>query len=648
MRRHVYITVTVAWFAAVGAALALGCVDWRNTQSPTGPQALISDATHSGGKPHFYFLPPLVSTPAASGTFDAALEPRVEICALSGEVCAYTIAIFFMTTDPNFPRVTLNARGEWYSVNWNTDQYALNPAVTYRISVWVRAFELGVADVAVVSTRRELKNVNTGEFVPLLNGETLPIKFRIEQGVVAAVTVTPPSASASVGGTRQYVADLTDLHDAPLSGPPVVWTSSDQAVATVEQTGRATAVGNGRTTITATSAGVSGSALLVVHEPRTFTALTIGDGHTCGVTTSGAAYCWGWNLGGKLGNGAPGPEFCDFGAPCSTIPVAVTGDLIFAGVSAGEIHTCGVTTGGAAYCWGADGAGKLGDGPPPFNTATSPVPVAGGLDFASVSAGSSHTCGVTVSGDTYCWGNNGVGQLGTGAAGPEFCLDVFPCSTVPVAVTGGLSFATVSVGSVHTCGVTTGGESYCWGGNFNGQLGDGTTTDRSSPVRVLGILHVTAVSAGAAHTCAVTTDGAAYCWGRNFTGQLGNGSTGPQCGDFGLPCSTVPVAVVGTLRFAAVSAGANHTCGVTTIGGAYCWGDNQGGQLGDGTRTGPRTSPVAVVGGLSFATLSAGGTHTFHSCGVTTAGVAYCWGYNDFGQVGDGTRTVRASPVPVL
>jgi len=145
----------------------------------------------------------------------------------------------------------------------------------------------------------------------------------------------------------------------------------------------------------------------------------------------------------------------------------------------------------------------------------------------------------------------------------------------------------------------------------------------------------------------VTTAGAAYCWGGNGTGQLGNGTTtGPQmC--LGAPCTMSPAAVVGGLKFATVSAGVYHTCAITTAGAAYCWGANDGYLLGDGTTdtTSKHTSPIAVVGGLKFAAVSAG---SFHTCGVTTAGAAYCWGDNDNGQLGDGTTTPRAGPVAVL
>src|SRR6266516_4052157 len=268
----------------------------------------------------------------------------------------------------------------------------------------------------------------------------------------------------------------------------------------------------------------------------------------------------------------------------------------FAAVSAGYAHTCGISTTGAAYCWGDNEAGELGNGKYPSHVGFPLGLVVGGVSFAAVDAGNFHTCGVTAAGAAYCWG-----------------------PSTPVLVTGSLSFAEVSAGYLHTCGVRATGAAYCWGDNGSGQLGDGTTTSTASPVPVAGSVSFAAVSAGYDHTCGITAAGAAYCWGRNDVGQLGDGTTTDR---------SSPILVAGGISFAAVSAGHAHTCGVAVAGAAYCWGG--GGQLGDGTTTN-RSSPVLVTGGISFAAVSAGYAHT---CGVTAAGVAYCWGYNGYGQLG--------------
>jgi hypothetical protein len=250
----------------VGAAVLLaGCVaDSSTPLAPEGgPSQVISDAAHAGAVPGFYFLPPMVPQPAYSGTFDAGVQPRVEVCELSGSSCGATIAQWTMTSG-----VTVSASAEQYQVNWHTSQFDLDPAKHYRISVFVGAFRLGYADVDVVASGKDLKNVDTQQFVALLDGRTLPIKFRIETGIVAAVVVSPDSADIAIGGTQQFTATLIDLHGNPMTGPTVAWASSDEDVATIDPTGLATGVAPGAATITATAQAASGTAILTVFNPN--------------------------------------------------------------------------------------------------------------------------------------------------------------------------------------------------------------------------------------------------------------------------------------------------------------------------------------------------------------------------------------------
>jgi len=378
----------------------------------------------------------------------------------------------------------------------------------------------------------------------------------------------------------------------------------------------------------------------------TFAAVSAGSDHTCGVTAAGVAYCWGTNY--VLGDGftlpAMDPATFFRYQPRQPTPVLVAGDLTFAALSAGSSVTCGVTTARTAYCWGSNGEGQLGDGAPHDFERWGHVPVlvAGGLDLVAVSPGVDHTCGVTRDGAAYCWGRDGFGMLGDG--GPVSG----PYRTSPAIVVGELKFTAVSAGDYHTCGITGAGVAYCWGLNDKGQLGDGTVLaqheGRSSPVPVAAGVTFAAVSAGRSHTCGITAAGAAYCWGSNWAGQLGDGTTTDR---------PSPIPVVGGLSVGAVSAGGSHTCALTATGAAYCWGNNNrqpsplsgnlSGQLGDGTKT-SRSSPVPVGGDLSFVGISAGGDHT---CGVTAAGVAYCWGANYHGQLGDGSSKSRSRPVRV-
>jgi alpha-tubulin suppressor-like RCC1 family protein len=342
---------------------------------------------------------------------------------------------------------------------------------------------------------------------------------------------------------------------------------------------------------------------------------------TCGVTADHRAYCWGSNVYGGLGDGTSGNQ--------RSAPVAVLGGLSFRQVSAGGTHSCGVTTDYRAYCWGGNFSGQLGDGT--TTVRLTPVPVVGGLNFVQVAAGVYHTCGLSYPDRrAYCWGLNSYGQLGDGTASDR---------PTPVAVLGGRQFRQVSGGQYHTCGVTTTSQAFCWGNNQRGELGDSTTTARSMPVPVAGGRQFRQVDAGWTFTCGVTTGDQAFCWGQGRYGQLGNGKTGRKLW---------PGAVAGGLSFQRVTTGWRHACGQTTLSRAYCWGANANGQLGVGTSIGPEscntifcsTKPVAVLGGLYFRQLSAGQVHT---CGTTPADVAYCWGASGTAGSGDGTTP---TPVP--
>jgi alpha-tubulin suppressor-like RCC1 family protein len=340
---------------------------------------------------------------------------------------------------------------------------------------------------------------------------------------------------------------------------------------------------------------------------------------TCGLTTDNRAFCWGYNTQGELGDGTTFERWT---------PVPVAGTLRFRQVSAGYDNTCAVTTDFHAYCWGSNVHGVLGDGT--TTRRLRPVAVAGGHRFRTVESFGYHTCGVSYPDEhAYCWGENFDGQLGDGTR-----ID----RLTPVAVSGALVFHQLTAGYKHTCGVTTDARLFCWGNNKYGQIGDSSTAlRRLKPARVGRSRSWHQVDAGGNTSCAVATTHAILCWGDGREGEFGNGhlylSFWPR--NQGDPA----------VKYQRVTVGWEHTCGEAISGVSYCWGSNVFGQLGSPEGLGSRWIwRTGVTGGHDFAQLSAGG---FHTCGKTLAGVAYCWGYNGLGQLGDGTTTNGFTPVAV-
>lgn len=253
------------------------------------------------------------------------------------------------------------------------------------------------------------------------------------------------------------------------------------------------------------------------------------------------------------------------------------------------------------------------------------TPIAELARFTSIEAGAFHACGVTSQRTVKCWGSNFGGQLGNGSTTTSFRM--------PVDVVGLTNVSIISAATEHTCAVTAGAVK-CWGRNSFGELGNNSTTDSLVPVDVANLSGVTAVSAGGGHTCAVTGDGKVKCWGNNSNGQLGNGST---------TNSLTPVDVVSISGVTAVAAGGSHTCAVIADGKVKCWGYNSNGQLGNGLTTDSLT-PVDVknsdLTSLTGVTSISAGSHT---CATTMGGAVYCWGDNTSGQLGNNSTT--SSPV---
>jgi alpha-tubulin suppressor-like RCC1 family protein len=444
---------------------------------------------------------------------------------------------------------------------------------------------------------------------------------------VVSVSVIPGSDTVVAGDSVTFSAVAFGQGSAPIRNVKFTFTASGAGVTVVPQGDTAATIVtppgfSGNVTVTATGDGVAGTASLLVL-PRVFLAgslsstggLDAGDDDACGIISTGQLFCWGLNIRGQLG--------------------AASDSTCFPGVELGEAvaDTVAVTNKPCTL---------------------SPKRVAPTLAFSAVSAGDSTTCGLTTAGVAYCWGGGKHGEIGNGNVADQ---------AAPVRVGGAHAFASISVGGSHSCALTATGAAWCWGNDLDGQLGDDRLVHSTTPIPVSGgtVQAVFAsISAGFRHTCALSSAGVAFCWGNNEYGQLGIGTVGGP-GDY----RDFPVAVQTALRFQSISAGGDHTCGITTTGAAVCWGSNGSGQLGLGTIGGNVGAPGTAVAGLTFSKISASsGSATInpesplglpykvargHTCGLTTGGAIYCWGDNDDLQLGRGPTSGfgTTSGVPV-
>jgi alpha-tubulin suppressor-like RCC1 family protein len=324
-----------------------------------------------------------------------------------------------------------------------------------------------------------------------------------------------------------------------------------------------------------------------------------------------------WTLGRTEG----GQTLSIHAGDLARLTVTATATIFHAAsVTVGGTFACALTDGGHAFCWGVNYSGQLGNGRVGAPVLT-PGPVAGDLVFTTLTASSGHACGLTTDGAAYCWGSNEHGETGTGTAGESV--------PAPAPVQTALRFTRISAqgDSAYinsTCALTAAGEAWCWGENSHGKLGDGTTTNSAVPVRVQSDVPFASIETGYFHSCALATTGELWCWGEQEIdpGAFGARPTGLY---------TTPVALHDDFRFTDVAAGWNYTCGVTAEHAAYCWGTNFSGGLGRDQTTASSAVPLPVTGGHSFLAVSAAGYEEVHA--LTPDGVVYRWGDIGFNNV---------------
>ena len=390
----------------------------------------------------------------------------------------------------------------------------------------------------------------------------------------------------------------------------------------------------------------------VAHHPAVVSA---GPQNSCAVSTDGMLFCWGDNMFGQLGLGTSGV------GTETEAPARVGSRRDWAEVAVGQWHVCALTTGGEVYCWGENDNGCLGTGG--TADASSPTRVSGG-PFASVLARNDRSCAFTATGALYCWGENDDGDLGIGDTSDRHLPALVP------APSGATRWRQLALGYEHSCGIDDRGRLYCWGLNEMGPLGVGVAEVNRSPnpvpLRVGTDEDWMAVGAGSDHTCAIKTDRSLWCWGANWDGQLGDGTRNgePGCDAASADiCVADPICISGMgagcaqgpLPFAAFAGGEDHGCALDTAGRLYCWGENSSGQIGNGSTGSAVRSPSVVGMASDWAAMGIGEDHQCVIRGTADA-TLYCWGKNGphsppappyGGQLGLGDTTNRSSPVAV-
>ncbi len=469
-----------------------------------------------------------------------------------------------------------------------------------------------------------------GEVEALTPGEAI-IEARSGAGVARAtitvrdasefqVVLSPPTLTLAAGARAQLMAQVRDRADAPVPSAMITWRSANEAVARVSATGEVTALAAGQVAITASFATASATTQVTV------TAAPVGEGaldvavgprHACALDELGRAYCWG---AGELGQwGVP------FDAARAGTIHLVSASLRFTSLVAGDDFSCGLTAMGQAYCWGAGANGRLGAGLRDDPDRDTPTEVQTEQRFEQLAAGGRNACGVTASGELYCWGDNTTLQLGPG-------YEAFTTRSVPVKLQRD-GVERVSVGRGHLC-ITRAQGASCWGDNARRQLtGDDALQDDAARVITIPGQVIRQIEAGDQMSCALTLADRAYCWGKGEGFSLGRGEVEDD--------SATPAPVAGGDQFASLALGEGYVCGVRRDDSAlYCWGEDVAGRMAQPSQT-RFPQPARAVGNVTFERVAVGRDM---SCGIARDGALTCWGYWSDSGLGDGRLGYVSAP----
>jgi len=491
--------------------------------------------------------------------------------------------------------------------------------------------------IATVDENGRVRGVRKGSVVISAtagaNDERGDIRITVTSAQVMAIEVVERDVQLTADGTAQLTAVAYDELGNVLDDVTFFWSAGNPLVAEVDANGVVIGVGNGSAVILVAADRGTARGWTAVHvsggadRPAPFDLVEIAPGG-CGLQADGKAWCWGYNHFGEMGVGRRDPSTVHF-----PIPEPVATDVRFRSIHKAEYSACGVDLEGYAWCWGLNAAGSRGISTEEeaIGGTEVPMPVLAGT-IQQLALGSNHSCAISTEGDTWCWGLGAEGAVGYGGTENQW---------TPVLLEG-RRFTQLAAGGYHTCALDTAGKAWCWGSNMLGQLGNGAQRDGDNlgdlatpalePVAVVGD-HTFVKLTAANHTCGLTAGGEVWCWGNNQSGQIAPPEAGMEI--------TTPRPIITEERFVDIAAGWHHTCGLTADGEVWCWGNNFSGQLGNGTMD-DSVVPVQVATSLRFDSIA---VHGSTSCGIVEGQGPWCWGSSYTGEMAGGF-TPGYSPFP--